>query len=189
MLIGVLAVQGAFAAHIAALARLGVETREIRQRSHLDGIDGLVMPGGESTTITMMIDRLEMREPLTEMVTDGLAVFGTCAGAIVMASDVLDGRADQWSFGAIDITVRRNGYGRQVDSFEADLEVAGLSEKFHAAFIRAPVIETVGRDVDVLASVREQPVLVADGSVMMATFHPELGLDTRIHARWLSTIR
>jgi 5'-phosphate synthase pdxT subunit len=135
----------------------------------------------------MMLDRLGMREPLAELLEEDLPVFGTCAGAILMASEVVDGRADQWCFSAVDIVIRRNGYGRQIQSFEADLVAAGLDEPFHAPFIRAPVIESSGPQVEVLAQLDEHPVLVRQGTRVLSTFHPELTPDTRIHRLWLDT--
>ncbi len=184
MRVGVLALQGGFARHEHALAAVGAEPVEVRQRAHLDGIDALVLPGGESTTMSMLLDRLQLFDPIAALLADGLPALGTCAGMILLASDVLDGRPDQRCFGAIDLTVRRNGYGRQVDSFEADLAVDLLGpEPLHAIFIRAPIATEVGADVEVLASVDGAPVLCRQGSVLAAAFHPELGYDLRLH-RW-----
>ena len=188
MIVGVLALQGAFEAHIKILNHLGVASREIRQLAHLDGIDGIVLPGGESTTMFMMLDRLGLRSPLSEKLGGGLPAFGTCAGAILLASAVSDGRSDQWSLDALDIEIRRNGYGRQVNSFETDLDVTGLDAPFHAPFIRAPVIEAAGPEVQCLARFGEHPVLVRCGPVMASTFHPELTEDPRIHRLWLDTL-
>lgn len=184
--IGILALQGAFAAHANALERLGQTTVEVRQPQHLAGIDGLVIPGGESTTMSMMLDRTELRDPIAALLADGLPAFGTCAGAIMLATTVLDARPDQSSFGVLDISIRRNAYGRQRDSFEAVLAVSGLDRPIDVPFIRAPRIERTGESVDILAVDREHPVLVATGSVVAATFHPELTADDQIHALWLA---
>ena len=186
--IGILALQGAFAAHEAALHTCGAETRQVRVPGDLDGISALVMPGGESTTMSRLLTTSGLFEPLAERIGAGLAVFGTCAGMILLATDVLDGRPDQRSFAAIDIAVRRNGYGRQVDSFEADIEVAGLADPFHAVFIRAPKVEFVGPDVTVLASHDGVPVLVKSGRIFVASFHPELTPDHRLHSMFLQEV-
>ncbi len=183
--VGVLALQGAFAAHAAILESLGVGTIEVRTKDELDSIDALVMPGGESTTMSMLLERSGMLDPLRCRLADGLPVLGTCAGLILLSSEIIDGRADQHSLDAIDLTVRRNGYGRQIASFEADLDIDGLSEPFHSVFIRAPVVERVGAGVEVLASIDGQPVLCREGTVTVAAFHPELAGDHRLHQRWL----
>ncbi len=183
--VGVLALQGAFAAHAAILESLGVGTIEVRTKDELDSIDALVMPGGESTTMSMLLERSGMLDPLRCRLADGLPVLGTCAGLILLSSEIIDGRADQHSLDAIDLTVRRNGYGRQIASFEADLDIDGLSEPFHSVFIRAPVVERVGAGVEVLASIDDQPVLCREGTVTVAAFHPELAGDHRLHQRWL----
>ena len=150
--VGVLALQGAFAAHELALAGVGVATAQVRTPNDLAGVDALVMPGGESTTMSRLLDTSGLFDDLKARLSDGMPVFGTCAGMILLAADVLDGRPDQRSFGAIDITVQRNGYGRQVDSFETDIDVDGLAEPFHAVFIRAPKVVVVGAGVDVVRS-------------------------------------
>jgi|TARA_B100002003_G_scaffold5468_1_gene5035 5'-phosphate synthase pdxT subunit len=186
MKVGVLALQGAFARHAAVLTDVGVTPIEVRTPEHLSGVDALVMPGGESTTMSMLLDIAELRQPLAERITRGLPVFGTCAGMILLASSVADGRSDQESLAAIDIDVRRNGYGRQIDSFEADVNVGGeglpsWDTPFHGVFIRAPVVERVGDGIEVLASVDDNPVLCRQGHVMVASFHPELTADRRIH--------
>jgi pyridoxal 5'-phosphate synthase pdxT subunit len=182
-LIGVLALQGAFARHVGALRRSGASACEVRTPDDLAGVDALVLPGGESTTISKLLVANGLVEPLRERLADGLPVLGTCAGMILLAAEVLDGRPDQLSFGAIDIAVRRNGYGRQVDSFEADLAVADLGgPPLRAVFIRAPVVERVGEGVEVLARVDDRPVLVRQGPVTVAAFHPELTDDDRLHA-------
>ena len=179
--VGVLALQGAFAAHERALTQVGVATRQVRTPAQLEGLAGLVMPGGESTTMSRLLHTSGLFDPLKGLLTDGLPVFGTCAGMILLATDVLDGRADQDNFGMIDVTVRRNGYGRQIDSFETDLDVTGEREPFHAVFIRAPKVVAVGDGVEVLARHEDVPVLARQGSVTVASFHPELTDDARLH--------
>jgi len=186
--IGVLALQGAFAAHQERLTSLGHDAPAVRTEAQLDGIDALIMPGGESTTMSHLLRTNELFEPLAERFSAGLPVMGTCAGMILCASDVLDGRDDQRSFGLIDVTVRRNGYGRQLDSFETDLDVSGLDEAFRAVFIRAPVVERVGEGVEVLAEHDDRPVLVRSGRCTVASFHPELTDDGRLHRQFVDTI-
>jgi 5'-phosphate synthase pdxT subunit len=180
--VGILALQGAVREHAQAFAELGADTVDVRTPEHLAGIDALVMPGGESTTVSMLLESSELFDPVAERLRDGLPVFGTCAGLILLARDVIDGRADQRSFGVLDVAVRRNAFGRQVDSFEADLDIDGLEGgPFPAVFIRAPVVERAGEGVDVLALVDDAPVLVRQGSVLAAAFHPELSGDLRLH--------
>ena len=183
--IGVLALQGAFAAHEGALRELGVSTRQVRTPADLTDVDGLVMPGGESTTMSRLLDTSCLFDPLQERLAGGMPAFGTCAGMILLATEVLDGRPDQRSFGVIDIDVRRNGYGRQIDSFEADIAIAGLDAAFHAVFIRAPKVEATGTAVEVLATHEGVPVLARQGHVMVASFHPELTPDARLHEMFL----
>lgn len=183
--IGVLALQGAFAAHQQRLAELGVPTLQVRTPGQLAEVDALVMPGGESTTMSRLLTTSDLFDDLKARVGDGMPVFGTCAGMILLATEVLDGRPDQRSLGAIDLTVRRNGYGRQVDSFETDLDVVGLDTPFHAVFIRAPLVEAVGPAVEVLAWHDGVPVLVRQGTVLAAAFHPELTADVRLHSMFL----
>ena len=184
-LVGVLALQGAFAAHEAALADAGASTRQVRTPADLAGVQALVMPGGESTTMSMLLDSSGLFDEVKARLSDGMPVFGTCAGMILLATEVLDGRADQRSFGAIDISVRLNGYGRQIDSFETDIAVEGLDEPFHGVFIRAPKVESSGTGVHVLASHEGVPVLARQGGVMVASFHPELTADARLHRLFL----
>ena len=184
-LVGVLALQGAFAAHEAALAEAGASTRQIRTPADLAGVHALVMPGGESTTMSKLLDSSGLFDEIKARLSDGMPVFGTCAGMILLATEVLDGRADQRSFGAIDISVRRNGYGRQIDSFETEIAVEGLDESFHGVFIRAPKVESLGHGVHVLASHEGVPVLARQGGVMVASFHPELTADARLHRLFL----
>jgi 5'-phosphate synthase pdxT subunit len=189
VLVAVLALQGAFRAHVQRLAELGVVAVEARLPSDLAGVDGLVMPGGESTTMSNLLASSGLFDDVKARVSDGLPVFGTCAGMILLATEVLDGRPDQRSFGALDATVRRNGYGRQLDSFETDLDVAGLDAPFHGVFIRAPRVESVGPAVDVLADHHGDPVLLRQGRVMAAAFHPELTDDARLHAAFVELVR
>ena len=189
MKVGVLALQGAFAAHEAALTSLGAATRQVRTPDDLTDLDGLVLPGGESTTMSRLLETSGLFGPIQERLRAGLPVFGTCAGMILLGNEILDGRPDQRSMGVIDVSVRRNAFGRQVDSFEADLDVVGLDDRpFHAVFIRAPIVESVGDGVDVLAEVDGQPVLCRQEAVLVAAFHPELTADVRLHALYLDRV-
>jgi len=187
-LVGVLALQGAFVAHQRALETAGAATRQVRQPGDLRGLDALIIPGGESTTMSRLLETSGLFDDIKAMLSDGLPVFGTCAGMILLASEVLDGRADQLSFGAIDVSVRRNGYGRQVDSFETDLDVVEFERPFHAVFIRAPKVVAIGPNVEVLAEHDGVPVVARQGHVMVASFHPELTGDARLHARFLQEV-
>jgi 5'-phosphate synthase pdxT subunit len=187
--IGVLALQGAFAAHLDLLSSLDVVGRPVRLPRDLEGLDGLILPGGESTTMSNLLRSYDLLGPLNEFISAGHPVFGTCAGMILLSDRILDGRADQIALKSIDIVVRRNGYGRQVDSFETDIDVDGFDSAFHAVFIRAPRIEEVGPDVDVLARHEGVPVLVRQGTVMAASFHPELTNDDRIHRLFADMVR
>jgi 5'-phosphate synthase pdxT subunit len=179
--IGVLALQGDFAEHIAALERIGVTATEVRLPSQLARIDALIIPGGESTTITRLLDIYELREPIRRLGQDGLPIWGTCAGAIVLAKQAAD--LDRPNLALMDIDVRRNAFGRQVDSFEADLRVARLGvAPFHAVFIRAPVIERAGDSTEVLARLDDGTIVAALQDRLLATaFHPELTDDPRFH--------
>ena len=188
VLVGVLALQGAFDAHARRLAELGVESRLVKDISDLDGLDGIILPGGESTTMSNLLVASGLGVVLTSRLHDGLPVFGTCAGMIMMAHTIHDGRPDQISMDAMDIQVRRNGYGRQNDSFEQDISITSLDSPFHALFIRAPVIESMGSNVEVLASVGEHPVLVRQAHALASSFHPELVSDLRVHEIFLSMI-
>jgi 5'-phosphate synthase pdxT subunit len=184
--VGVLALQGAFREHREVLDALGVEAVEVRTPAELGALDALILPGGESTTVGKLLESSGVRDPLAARLADGLPVLGTCAGMILLAREVVDGRPDQQPFGAIDIAVRRNAYGRQRDSFEADLEIDGLSgAPFPGVFIRAPRIESTGEGVEVLASHDDVPVLVRQGAVVVASFHPELSGDLRLHELFL----
>jgi pyridoxal 5'-phosphate synthase pdxT subunit len=187
MRVGALALQGDFREHLATVARLGHEGIEVRTVNDLAGLDLLLIPGGESTTIGRLATVYGLIEPLQESIENGLAVFGTCAGMIFLAA-ATTGR-EQPQLGVLDVVVQRNAFGRQVDSFEADLDVVGLDTVYRAVFIRAPWIEKVGAGVDVLATVGEapaHPVLVRQGRVMAASFHPELTDDDRLHRLALS---
>ena len=186
MQIGVLALQGAFAAHAECLASIGVHTTEVRTPEQLDVIDGLMLPGGESTTMSQLLEITGLFEPIAKRISEGMPVFGTCAGMILLASEVLDGRPDQKSFGAIDISVRRNAFGRQVDSFESAID-SPVGE-FHGVFIRAPRIERIGNDVEILGKLGEEPVLVRQKNVMACSFHPELTGDARLHEYFVSSM-
>jgi 5'-phosphate synthase pdxT subunit len=186
--VGVLALQGASRRHAEALAALGAHPVEIRTPEDLSGVEGLVLPGGESTTMSRLLVLSDLFEPIAARLRSGMPVFGTCAGLILLAGAVLDGRPDQRSFGVLDVAVRRNGFGRQVDSFETELSVDGVAGgRFPAVFIRAPVVERVGEGVDVLAEVDSHPVLCRQGPVMAAAFHPELSDDLRLHELFLAT--
>lgn len=173
--------QGAFAEHVRALEKSGARTRLVRTREDLEGLDGIVLPGGESTTMTMLMDRTGLLEPLRDAISRGLATLATCAGMIVLAREVSDGMSDQKGLGLLDIAVRRNGYGRQVDSFEAGLAISGLDgKKFPGVFIRAPLVESTGA-VDVIARHDGHVVAVRQGRIVALCFHPELTEDLRLH--------
>lgn len=184
MKIGVLALQGAFREHRQALARLGAQATEVRLSAQLAGLDGLVIPGGESTTMAKLMAAYGLDEAIQAFHARGGAVWGTCAGAIAVAQEIV-GFPEQPRLGLMEIGVLRNAYGRQVASFEADVAVAGLKTPFHAVFIRAPRIARVGRGVEVLATFENDPVLVAQGRLMASVFHPELSGDDRIHQLFL----
>lgn len=188
MTVGVLALQGAFAKHVDALRSCGVEALEIRTEDQLASVDALVIPGGESTTMSKLLRSQGLAEPLRSRLSTGLPVFGTCAGMILLANEIIDARSEQFSFDRIDIAVERNGYGRQIASFETDLSVAGLDDTFRAIFIRAPKVNRIGPSVDVLASVDDVPVLCRSGKTLVASFHPELTNDTRLHRLFIETV-
>jgi len=186
--IGILALQGDVREHASAFGDLGEPVVEVRRPGDLDGLAGLVVPGGESTTLSLLLGTSELARPMAEAFADGLPVFGTCAGMILLATAVLDGRDDQLSFGVIDLTIRRNGYGRQIASFEGVVEVPVLGEEpLPAVFIRAPVVESTGPGVEVLATLPgigdapARPVICRQGPVLVAAFHPELTGDRRLH--------
>ncbi len=186
MRVGVLALQGAFAEHIRMLQRLDVDARPIRLPEQLDGLDGLVIPGGESTTIGKLMVFFNLLDKLRCIIADGLPVFGTCAGMIVLAKRTSQD-CDQPLIGAMDVVVRRNGFGRQVDSFETDLSISCLGDApFRAVFIRAPYIESVGSKVSIIASLPDGKTVAArQGNLLVSAFHPELGADPRFHQYYL----
>ena len=188
MEVGVLALQGDFAEHIAVLKRLGVTGREIRLPEQLENINGLIIPGGESTTLSRLMSIYSMREPIEQMSRQGKTIWGTCAGMIMVAQEITE--EDPVPLKLMDIGVLRNGFGRQVDSFEQDLQVIDLGPApFHGVFIRAPVITRVGREVKVMATLPDgQPVAVRQGNLLATSFHPELTADNRLHQYFLDLI-
>ncbi len=195
-LVGVLALQGDVREHRAMLERAGARTLAVRRPEELDGLDGIVMPGGESTTISKLARVFGLFEPLSERLRDGLPAFGTCAGMIMLADRIEDGVRGQETFGGLDVVVRRNAFGRQVDSFEADLAVHlddSPERPFHAMFIRAPWVEKVGSDVSVVATVATgsamgRIVAVRQGTLLATSFHPEITGDHRFHALFVELV-
>ncbi|MGH3519546.1 MAG: pyridoxal 5'-phosphate synthase glutaminase subunit PdxT [Haloechinothrix sp.] len=198
-LVGVLALQGDVREHLASLEASGVRATTVRRVGELAEVDGLVIPGGESTTISRLLEVFELLEPLRERVTEGMPAYGSCAGMILLANKVLDGRPDQHQLGGLDVIVRRNAFGRQVDSFEENLDFTGLDDgPLHAVFIRAPWVESASPAVDVLATVPETPtagaaagriVAVRQGNVLATAFHPELTGDIRVHRLFAEIVR
>jgi len=186
MKVGVLALQGAFAAHSECLQSLGCNTVEVRLPQDLDAVEALVMPGGESSTMSQLLLSSGLFDVIHQRISSGMPVFGTCAGMILLASEILDGRSDQRSFSAIDISVRRNAFGRQIDSFESTVETS--VGEFHGVFIRAPRIERVGDDVEIVGQLNGEPVLVRQNKVLAASFHPELAGDARMHQYFLENM-
>ncbi|MFE1594865.1 pyridoxal 5'-phosphate synthase glutaminase subunit PdxT [Nocardia sp. NPDC058705] len=192
--IGVLALQGDVREHVAALEHCGANPVLVRRESELAAVDGLVLPGGESTAISKLLQAFDLLEPLRARLRDGLPAFGSCAGMILLASEVLDTRADAQHLSGIDMTVRRNAFGRQVDSFETDLDFTGLDTSVRAVFIRAPWVERVGDDVEVLARVPHGPaqgriVAARQGNVVATSFHPEVTGDLRVHELFVDMVR
>ena len=192
--IGVLALQGDVAEHVRALEASGARARVVRREPELDGVDGLVVPGGESTTMSKLLVSFGLFEPLARRIGAGMPVYGSCAGMIVLASTIVDGRDDQLCFGALDMVVRRNAFGRQIDSHEEDLRVEGIAGgPLRAVFIRAPWVESVGPGARVIARAgnREDGPIVAvrKGAVMATSFHPEIGGDHRFHALFVDAVR
>lgn len=182
MKIGVLALQGDVAEHIASLGDCGVFASGVRSKQEIESIDALVIPGGESTTIAKLAKAFGVFDLIKSRIASGMPTYGSCAGMILIADQILDGGADQEGFGGIDAQVRRNAFGRQVDSFETDLSFAGISgAAFRAVFIRAPWVESVGTQVEVLASFNGHPVAIRQGHLLATSFHPELTGDNRIH--------
>jgi pyridoxal 5'-phosphate synthase pdxT subunit len=195
MIIGVLALQGDVREHLRALAECDVVARPVRRADELDSVDALVIPGGESTTMSKLAVEFGLLEPLRKRVAAGMPAYGSCAGMIMLAGDILDGRPDQQSLGGIDMAVRRNAFGRQVDSFEATVEIEGIEgPPFHAVFIRAPWVESTGVGVEVLGRVTEGPaagriVAVRQGNLLATAFHPELTGDLRVHRFFVEMAR
>lgn len=186
--IGVFALQGDVREHLHTLDALGVEAFAVRRPAELERCDGLVLPGGESTTMVKLARAFELLDPLRERVRGGMPTFGTCAGMILLADRIEGGTADQETIGGLDVTVRRNAFGRQVDSFEAYLDFAGLAEPVHAVFIRAPWVEATGPDVEVLAAAEGHPVAVRQGHLLATSFHPEVDGDGRVHRIFLDLV-
>ncbi len=185
--VGVLALQGDVREHLAALTAAGADPRPVRSVADLSGLAGIVLPGGESTTIGKLLVRFDLFEPLRDAIAGGLAAYGTCAGMILLAVGVTEG--DQPLLGVLDVVVRRNAFGRQNESFEIDLDVAGLDSPFHAVFIRAPWVAKAGREVEVMAAVDDHPVMVRQGHVLASAFHPELTDDPRLHRLFVEMTR
>ena len=187
--IGVLALQGDVREHLAALAAAGADGVRVRRAAELDDVDALVIPGGESTTIGKLLVTFELLEPLRKRVRDGMPAFGSCAGMILLADRVLDGTSDQVGVGGIDMTVRRNAFGRQVDSWEGDLDIEGVAGgPVHGVFIRAPWVEQAGSAVRALAAVGPRIVAVRQGPLLATAFHPELTGDARIHRLFVEIV-
>ncbi|HVA52595.1 MAG TPA: pyridoxal 5'-phosphate synthase glutaminase subunit PdxT [Acidimicrobiales bacterium] len=191
--VGVLSLQGDVGEHVSTLESLGSEVVKVRTVEQLNGVDALVLPGGESTTIAHLLETSGLKDVLADRLHEGLPVFGTCAGLILLSANVLDGRSDQWSYAALSLSVRRNGYGRQIASFESALDVRGVGT-VAGVFIRAPRIESYGDNVEVLATLDhgdalgEHPVFVRQNQVWAASFHPELTGDARLHQLFLDSI-
>jgi 5'-phosphate synthase pdxT subunit len=188
--IGVLALQGDVREHLAALARGGAQPLAVRRPSELAAVDGLVLPGGESTTIEKLLRAWDLFEPLQARINGGMPVFGTCAGMVLLANRLANPASGQTGLGGLDVTVRRNAFGRQVDSFEEDLDIDGIPEPVHAVFIRAPWLEHVGPAVQVLARSRDgHAVAVRAGSLLAVAFHPEISGDDRLHAYFVEMVK
>jgi 5'-phosphate synthase pdxT subunit len=180
--IGVLCLQGDFREHLQTFEALGIETVRVRKPADLGGLKGLVIPGGESTVIDKLSSTFELRDPIIELITKGLPVFGTCAGLILLADRIVDGTATQKTFGGLDVSVQRNAFGSQLESFEADIRFEGIEQPIHAAFIRAPIVLATGPDVSVLATLDDgRVVAVRQGNVLGISFHPEVTGETAIH--------
>jgi len=184
----VLALQGDTREHLRALESAGATPVEVKTAAQLAGVDALVLPGGESTTIGKLLDRFDLLGPLKERTNDGMPLYGTCAGLILMANEIRGGQTVPHRLSVMDVGVRRNAYGRQVDSFEAELEVKGLDDSFTAVFIRAPVVERVGKGVEVLATCDDVPVVVREGHLMASSFHPEMTGDARLHEMFVEMV-
>ena len=189
MKVGVLGLQGDVREHVRALESAGATSSVVKCVDQLAEIDALVVPGGESTTIGKLLDRYDLLDPLRRRVHEGMPLYGTCAGAILMATEIVGPQDAPHRLAVMEIAVRRNAYGRQLDSFEADLQVTGLEGGFRAVFIRAPVIERAGSDVEVLAEVDGRPVLVRQGRLLASTFHPEMTPDARLHEMFVQLVK
>jgi 5'-phosphate synthase pdxT subunit len=187
--IGVFALQGDVREHLRVLTGLGCHAIGVRRPSELASCDAMVIPGGESTTMSKLARTFELFEPLRDRIRQGMPAFGTCAGMILLADRIEGGTTDQETLGGLDVTVRRNAFGRQVDSFEEDLDFAGIADPVHAVFIRAPSVEQVGPGVDVLARAEGRIVAVQQGPLMATSFHPEVGGDDRIHRLFVDLIQ
>ncbi|BAL81209.1 pyridoxal 5'-phosphate synthase glutaminase subunit PdxT [Caldisericum exile] len=186
MKIGVLALQGAVSEHLNMLKSLGVEAIPVKTAEEIKAIDGLIMPGGESTTMGRLITKFELENVIKERINEGMPVYGTCAGMILLSKRIKN--YSQFTLGILDITVIRNAFGRQIDSMEVDLHVKGLDDSFHAIFIRAPIAVDLGTDVEALASLEEGVVFLRQGNVYASAFHPELGNDPRIHKMFIESV-
>jgi 5'-phosphate synthase pdxT subunit len=187
--VGVLALQGDVREHVRMLEQCGASAVPVRRPAELEECDALVLPGGESTTIGMLAETFGLLQPIRDRVSGGMPAYGSCAGLVLLADEVLDGRPGQQLVGGLDVTVRRNAFGRQVDSFECDLDVAGLDgDALHAVFIRAPWVERVGASVEVLAEVDGHAVAVRQGSLLATSFHPELTADPRLHQLFVDSL-
>ena len=186
MKIGVLALQGAVSEHIEMLKSLGVEAFPVKTVDQIKSIDGLIIPGGESTTMVKLITKFELVDIIKKRIAEGMPVYGTCAGMILLAKRIKN--YEQFSLGVLDISVIRNAFGRQIDSMEIDLQVKGLKTPFHAIFIRAPIAVELGKDVEALASIKEGVAFLRQGNVFASAFHPELGDDPRIHKMFIQTV-
>ena len=189
--VGVLALQGDTREHLAALAEAGAEASTVRRLAELEAVDGLVIPGGESTAISHLLRVFELLEPLRARLADGMPAYGSCAGMILLATQIVDAGSpgrEAVPLGGIDMTVRRNAFGRQVDSFEGDIDFAGLDDPMHAVFIRAPWVERVGPDVEVLATAAGHPVAVRQGRTIATAFHPEMTGDRRVHRLFVDSL-
>ena len=181
--IGVLSLQGDFREHLLTFEKLGIPTVRVRKPEDLEGISGLVIPGGESTVIDKLSKIYSIREPLIQKIKAGFPVFGTCAGLILLADEILDGTPTQETFGGLDVVVQRNAFGSQVDSFEEDVVFQGISEPVHAAFIRAPIVKKVGSEVSVLASLSDGTIVgVRQGNLLGISFHPEVTGESAVHS-------
>lgn len=195
-LIGVVALQGGFAEHIEVLESLGATTRRVRREADLDGLDGIVLPGGESTVIDKLMRSFGLADPLREAITVGLPVLATCAGLVVLAAEVEDAATGQQTLGRLDVTVRRNAFGSQLDSFEGHLDINGVGEGIPATFIRAPIVTRSGPEVEVISTLPDDAgeaggaiVGVRQGNILALSFHPEETTDDRVHRRWLDELQ